>query len=79
MSYAEGRYETLFLGIVFITIMLFFIIVFLYLYFLAPFLEARKNIKIEMKRSYGKEYEYWKRELRRLYLESIPIIGRFIR
>ena len=45
---------------------------------IAPFLSERENIKMEMSRSYSeKEYRYWKRELRRLYLRSIPVIGRF--
>ncbi len=79
MPYSEGINEEKVLLIVCGIIMAFLVIVFLYIYFIAPFMEARRNIKIEMKRTYGREYYYWKGELRKLYLESIPIIGRFIR
>lgn len=77
MPYSEGANVERGLMIVCVVIMAILVGAFLYLYFLAPFLEARKNIKIEMKRTYGKEYSYWKGQLKMLYLESIPIIGRF--
>ncbi len=43
--------------------------IFMIFYFkrIAPFLSARKHIKMEMKRSEGDERAYWKKELRRLY------------
>ena len=45
-----------------------------------PFKEERDYIKMEMESSFGKkDYSYWKRELRRLYLSLIPLIGRFFR
>lgn len=45
-----------------------------------PFKEERDYIKMEMERSYEEEeYRYWRRELKCLYLRSIPIIGRFFR
>lgn len=45
-----------------------------------PFKEERDYIKMEMERSYEEEeYRYWRRELKYLYLRSIPIIGRFFR
>ncbi len=44
-----------------------------------PFLKDRKYIIIEMERSSGAEYEYWKKQLKKLYKYYIPIIGRFLR
>ncbi|MDY3929373.1 MAG: hypothetical protein SOZ34_08445 [Clostridia bacterium] len=44
-----------------------------------PFNEKRKFIKSEIRRSDGKEYNYWKRELKKLYIEHIPIFGWLIR
>lgn len=44
-----------------------------------PFKRERDYIKKELDRSYEEEYGYWKRQLRRLYLRSIPLLGRFFR
>lgn len=42
-----------------------------------PFNRERKYIKMEINRSQSKEeYEYWKSELKLLYLKSIPLIGK---
>ena len=51
-----------------------FVFVF-YFYVVMPFIEERNYIKMEMQRSDDEEYYYWKRELKRLYLSQIPIIG----
>lgn len=48
--------------------------------FILPFKQKRDYIKMEMERSFEeKEYLYWKRKLKHLYLRSIPLIGRFFR
>ena len=58
----------------------FFIILALVINFFNPFKEERDYIKMEMERSYEEdEYRYWRRELKYLYLRSIPLIGRFFR
>ena len=58
----------------------FFVIFALIFNVIIPFKEERNYIKMEMERSYEEEeYLYWKRELRRLYISHIPIIGRFFR
>ena len=44
-----------------------------------PFTEERKYIKMEMGRTSGSEYRYWKKKLRKLYLSHIPIIRRFFK
>ena len=44
-----------------------------------PLIKDRRYIKMEMQRSEGEEYEYWKKELKKLYRYYIPLIGRFIR
>jgi len=57
-----------------------FIIIALFVNFFIPFKEERDYIKMEMDRSYEEEeYFYWGRELKYLYLRSIPLLGRFFR
>ena len=57
-----------------------FIIIALLVNFFIPFKEERDYIKMEMDRSYEEdEYLYWRRELKYLYLRSIPLLGRFFR
>ncbi len=46
-----------------------------YIRVIAPFIADRHYIKMEINRSVGREYRYWKRQLKILYLCSIPIIG----
>ncbi len=50
-----------------------------YLNVIRPFTEVREYIKMEMQRSDGKEYFYWKKELKKLYMHYIPFIGLFIK
>lgn len=55
-----------------------FLIFFINSYLL--FKGERDYIKMEMERAFEEEeYLYWKRQLKRLYLSQIPIIGRFFR
>lgn len=57
-----------------------FLVAALFVNFFIPFKEERDYIKMEMQRSYEEdEYRYWRRELKYLYLRSIPLIGRFFR
>lgn len=47
---------------------------------IVPFLSKREYIKMEIQRSCDEvEYYYWKRELKLLYLQSIPLINRFFK
>lgn len=39
------------------------------------FLDKRRVIKLEINRTDGEEHRYWERELKKLYAESIPIVG----
>lgn len=58
----------------------FFLILAFFINFFIPFKKERDYIKMEMARSYDEdEYRYWRRELKYLYLRSIPLIGRFFR
>lgn len=75
MEYFYGTGEDLFLLFVLIVMIVFFIIFVFYFYVVMPFIEERNYIKMEMQRSDDEEYYYWKRELKRLYLSQIPIIG----
>ncbi len=69
-----------FILIIFAMIIGAFLIVALFVNFFIPFKEERDYIKMEMARSYEEEeYRYWRRELKYLYLRSIPLIGRFFR
>ena len=69
-----------FILIIFAMIIGAFLIVALFVNFFIPFKEERDYIKMEMQRSYEEdEYRYWRRELKYLYLRSIPLIGRFFR
>lgn len=43
-----------------------------------PFFDERAYIKVEMSRSLSdREYRYWERQLKKLYIRSIPFVGRF--
>ena len=69
-----------FILIIFAMIIGAFLIVALFVNFFIPFKEERDYIKMEMQRSYEEdEYRYWRRELKYIYLRSIPLIGRFFR
>ena len=47
---------------------------------LLPYLRQRKYLIGEMDGAFSEqEYKYWKRKLRRLYLDYIPVIGRIIK
>lgn len=48
-----------------------------FLMWLKTFYEKREYIKSEMEYAVGEERLYWKKKLRRLYLRSIPVFGRF--
>ena len=66
---------TAFLTIVFL---LSAIIVVFGFYWYIPFKEKRKYIKMEISRTKGERQCYWKRELKKLYISQIPIIGNLI-
>ena len=76
--------DTLFNDEILIVIIAVIIGIFIFLVFFInsylPFKEERHYIKMEMDRSYEEdEHRYWRRELKYLYLRSIPLIGRFFR
>ena len=66
----------LFLGLI---ILIYIIIFAFWLNVISPFLKERRYIKMEMKRSSDDEYRYWKRELKTLWLHSIPFIGKYFK
>ncbi len=44
------------------------------------YINEREYIKAQMQSSHSKrEYIYWKRKLKKLYLNYLPLIGRFLR
>ncbi len=76
----NALFSDLFLIITAATIIGVFMIGALFVNIYLPFRKERKYIKMEMARSCGeREYRYWQRKLKRLYLQSIPLIGRFFK
>lgn len=69
----------IFLFCVFVILMFILCILGIFLNVIIPFMEARAYIKDEINRSEGEEYYHWKRELKKLYIEHIPIFGWLIR
>ena len=77
MAYTYGTEEDM-LVVLGSAVLIFFVLLALYFNFIVPLVKERENVKMEMRRSYSEdEYRFWKRELRRVYLRHIPIIGRF--
>lgn len=51
----------------------------LYVKNVVPFLQERSYIKMEIERSFSEsEAVYWKKELKKLYIEHIPIFHFFL-
>lgn len=75
----EQNNDNLLLFCVVLFPILFLCILAVYFNTIRPFSEAREYIKMEMMRTDGEEYNYWKHELKMLYVEHIPILGWFIR
>lgn len=50
-----------------------------YLYRVVCFFRDSDYIKMEMKRTRGKEHQFWKNELKKMYLQLIPFFGRFFK
>ena len=66
--------------IIILIIIGFFLLLAFFINIFLMFSEERNYIKMEMSRSLDdEEYRYWKKELRLLYLRSIPIVGMFFR
>ena len=69
--------DALIVGIV-ITLVLIGVISTFYKFYIMQFKSRARYLKMEMKRSYGREYQYWNRKLKRHYVRSIPLIGKFL-
>ena len=68
------------LGFIAAILTLAFVIITFFVNFYIPFKQERDYIKMEIRRSCEEEaYRYWKKELKYLYLRSIPLIGWFFR
>lgn len=59
----------------FLCLILFVIITVMYFGVIKPFMSSRKYILMEISRSTGSECVHWEKELKRLYVSYIPIIG----
>ena len=73
----NGNYYTM----IFI-IILFFAPLFLasfYVNFYLPFDRQRKSIKLEIERGDIEEREYWKKELKKLYISLLPFSDKFLK
>lgn len=43
-----------------------------------PFITDRDYIKMEIVRSHGKGRRHWEKELKKLYLSQIPLVGGYL-
>ncbi len=62
-----------------VSVIFIFLVAALYIGVFIPFSDRRREIKSELSRSDGREYDYWQKQLKNLYLSHIPIIGLFIK
>ena len=70
MAYTYGTEEDM-LVVLGSAVLIFFVLLALYFKFIVPLVKEREYVKMEMRRSYSEdEYRFWKRELRRVYLNS---------
>ncbi len=63
-----------------IGLVVFFLIIFIVKFIMdiyVPFIAERDYIKTEITRSYGDRRLHWERELKRLYVGSIPVVGEY--
>jgi len=54
-----------------------FVLVF-WIFYLLPFTEKRKYIKMEISRTKDEENIFWKKELKKLYICQIPFLGKIL-
>ena len=74
----QGENEMLLYGILLTPLIVLYAIA-VYMNIIRPFSEGRRYIKAEIHRAYNEsEYRYWKRELKKLYISQIPILGKYI-
>ena len=74
----QGENEIFLYGIL-LTPLIVLCVIAVYMNIIRPFSEGRRYIKAEMRRAYNEsEYRYWKRELKKLYISQIPIVGNMI-
>ena len=64
---------------VFLVVIVIFFVVMMIVKIYWPFFKRVKYFKMEMKRSDGEEYYYWRSQLRKLYRKYIPFASLFIR
>lgn len=79
MDYYELTYTE---ALIFILLCLFIFLLIAALFFkkMFQYINERESIKAEMQSSFSRrEYLYWKRKLKRLYLKYLPFIGRFFK
>ena len=70
--------EGFLLVFMFILIFILVLIALFYIKVWIPFANDKRYIKMEIERSTGKKKDFWKKQLKILYLLHIPIIGVFI-
>ena len=79
MEYNNYTYYDALMFIV-LFIMISFLIIALCFKKIFQYINERDYIKAQMQSSHSKrEYIYWKRKLKKLYLNYLPLIGRFLR
>lgn len=65
------------IGVVLIAVAL---VLYIYVDVIIPFNKTHEYIKMEMNRSCSRsEYKYWKKEMRKLYVQLIPVVRWFVK
>ena len=73
------EYELYFEGIaLFVTLSIVVLFIRYWLNVIVPFNREKMYIKSEILRTTGKEKEYWKKELKILYISTVPVLGKFL-
>ncbi len=64
---------------IFLVLLVIFFIVMMIVKVYVPFFKRARYFKMEMRRSDGEEYYYWRGQLRKLYRKYIPFASLFLR
>ena len=77
MTLTQNDFQSIILLVVMVVVYLLLLLVFKGI---LPYMKQRKYLKGELDRALSeREYKYWNKKLRRLYLDYIPILGKIIK
>ncbi len=78
MFYTKDSVSNSSVMVILIILLISIFIMVIYTGYIRPFSEKRKYIKMEMSRTRHDRHMMWKRELKKLYVSQIPILGKFL-